>query len=180
VRGTVKSSRNPPEGDFVSKHGKRVVAILFSILVGDAVPTIVEHGLKPNETFYTIVLVTMPYTAALVIILLALARSSDNNPYTVVVGSTVVFMLLFGLAVWAHWGITDAEALRVSQEMEQISQVRHGAPRNPIRTAANDMGVLLKFYFTKYGIALFVSATLAAFVVTWNILKWHDGRRPNA
>jgi hypothetical protein len=36
----------------------------------------------------------------------------------------------------------------------------------------NDISVLIQFYFHKYGIPLFVAATLAAIVITVNILKW--------
>jgi hypothetical protein len=74
---TSGSAKGPKE-DAVTKHGKRIVVIIFSILIGDAFSTIIQHGLDPDKLFYTIVLVTLPYTGALVLIFLIIVKSGDN------------------------------------------------------------------------------------------------------
>lgn len=161
--------------DFVSKHGKRVVVIIFSILIGDTIPVIVQHGLSPNELFYTIVGVILPYTGALVLVFLYMAESSNEHPYGLAMVAGFIFMMFFALAVGLHWGITDWEADQVNQQMRQANHVAPGAPQKaPPMAMAAIIGVLIQFYFHKYGAPLFIAATLAAVVITWNIVKWTE------
>jgi hypothetical protein len=60
--------------NLLAKHGKRLVVILFCILMGDALPAIIQNALEPDKVFYTIVRITLPYTGALVLILLFWAK----------------------------------------------------------------------------------------------------------
>jgi hypothetical protein len=166
----------PPKEDFISRHGKRIVVIIFSILAGDALPVIVQNGLDPNKQFYTIVAVTLPYTGALVLIFLVLANSGKHeHPYAGVMVAGLILLVCFGLGAQFHLGISDAEFHDVMRRMDQLNHVPYGhQPKPPPLQMANDGGVLVQFYFHKYGLPLFVAATLAAVVITWNILTWSD------
>lgn len=167
----------PPEDDFIVKHGRRIVVIVFSILAGDAIPVIIQHGISPNRTFYTIVAVTLPYTGALVLIFLAMATMGrDEHPYAHMALAVAILMLCFGLGAQFRLGITETE---LNDVMQQINDANHPYPR-PAPTQPQQVfnagGIIIKFYFTKYGPPTFVAATLAAIVITWNILVWHDSR----
>jgi len=56
--------------DFFTKHGNSIVVIIFSLLIGDTLPAIIQNGFDPDKLFAAIVLVTLPYTAAAVLVIL--------------------------------------------------------------------------------------------------------------
>jgi hypothetical protein len=167
----------PPDSrkeDIVTKHGKRIVVIIFSILAGDAIPVIIQNGIDPDKQFYTIVGLTLPYTGALVLIFLVLAKSSQHeHPYGRMMLCGLILLLGFAAGAQFHWGISNAEYNQAMQRMDQLNHTPYGHQQKPApQQLANDISVLIQFYFHKYGLPLFVAATLAAIVITWNILKW--------
>src|SRR5690349_2371702 len=83
-----------PQEDFIQKHGKRIVVIIFSILIGDALPTIIQNGLDPDQIFYRIVLVSLPYTAAMVLVFLVWMReeTKDQHPYQLLAGTFIILL----------------------------------------------------------------------------------------
>jgi hypothetical protein len=85
-------------------------------------------------------------------------------------------LLSLGLATEFNWGITDAEATQVAQQLELANRVPHGAPKNQFYVLADMVAITIKFYIHKYGIPLFTAATLAAFVITWNVVNWADNK----
>jgi hypothetical protein len=163
----------------VKKHGNRVVVIVFSILSGDLLPAIIQNAMNPDEPFYRIVLLTLPYTGAVVVTLLLLSKWwSDEHPFGIVMGVGLIFMLFFLLCYSLHLGITDTEADRVSEQIQRVNYVPPGAAhKNPVIAMANIIGVFLKFYYYKYGLVLFVAATLAAPVIVWPILTRNDAKK---
>ncbi len=170
---------NNSKEDFITKHGKRIVVIIFCILIGDALPAIIQNGLSPNKLFYTIVLMTLPYTGAMVLIQLLWIKNHGNGAaypsYQNMMGTGLILLLGFGLGAYAHWGISDADSVMVTQQMDQANHPYHSYQSvNGRQMLANDMSILFQFYLNKYGAPLFIAATLASFVITWTILKWME------
>lgn len=168
----------PPGDDVVSKHGKRFVVIVFCILAGDALPTIIQSGISPNEKFYTIVVVTLPYTGALALVFLFWAKTTSNG-YAVLMGSGLILLAGFWAGAMVHWGISDAEAALVDQQLLAVNHPVHQSQVVGPRAMMNDLGVLLTFYWNKFGAPLFVGGTLAAVVIAWNMVKWTEKTTEN-
>lgn len=64
--------------------------------------------------------------------------------------------------------MNDAEIVMVNQQIDQANQTN-------IRVRLIGYAILLiQFYFNKYGYPLFIAATLASFVIAWDIKKWID------
>jgi hypothetical protein len=125
--GTDMTTPTPTSGqpnalkeDFITKHGKHIVVIIFSILISDALPTIIQNGLDPDELFYTIVLMSLPYTGSLVLIFLLWAKilGSDSwdtnhpeNPFGYgLLGTALILGAGFALGYYTHWwGFCNAD-----------------------------------------------------------------------
>jgi hypothetical protein len=127
-----------------------------------------QNGLNPDKLFYTIVVVTLPYTGAMVLISLYNLKSSEHHLAKFIVS---VFILLAGfwLGSALHWGINETEAAIINQQLEQASHTYKS-----LQLASHDGTILIQFYVTKYGLPLFLSATGASFVIAWNIMRWME------
>jgi hypothetical protein len=174
-------SQNAHEDDFVAKHGKRITVIIFSILAGDTLPAIINDGMDPRKKFYTIVALTLPYTVSLVVAFIILgagiAATADGSaaPLSVAAIMAVLFMVLFAwLCSRLHLGISDIEYDDLMRKAHELNRGMSWRIQ-----LFNTTDVFIKFFFHKYGVALFVGATLAAIVIAWNIVNW-DSATPKS
>ena len=159
-------------------RGRIAVVIIFWALSGNALATVIsQYGANPREVFLTITFVTLPYTGALVLVFLFMTLS-EANPYTTLVLASVILLICFGLGAYLHLGISDAESGQVLQQINEVDDVPYGAPHKwPHQVAGGVIAIIVAFYYNKYGLALFVAATLAAIVITWSIATWWHDRR---
>jgi tetratricopeptide (TPR) repeat protein len=74
----------------------------------------------------------------------------------------------FWLASLVHWGMNDVEIAMVNQQIDKANHINFR-----VRFIAYAVTLLL-FYFNKYGFPLFIAATLAAFVIAWDIKSWME------
>jgi len=169
----VRGRLTPPDEDIVSKHGKRVVVIVFCILAGDALPTILQNGLSPKEKFYTIVAVTLPYTGSLALVFLYLMKAKTQTIGHLMVAG-LILLAGFVFAVALNWGVTDAEADVVNRRLWTVNHPRGRSAIVGPPALMNSVKVVLGFYYAKFGAPLFVGGTLAAFVLGWNLMRWTE------
>src|SRR5262249_42726221 len=151
--------------DLVTKHGKRVTVIVTGILSGDVLPVIIKDGMDPTGKFYTIVALALPYTASLIAAFFALALCAallEKIPPVLFAIIVIIIFVFFGwLCSSLHLGITHAEFDNLVQRGEDVGH------EGPIVAFNHFVYVFFSFYFHKYGIALFIGATLAAVVIIW-------------
>src|SRR6266700_6365619 len=153
-RGTDMTNKAPTSGqpnnsgeDFLTKHGISIVVVIFSILIGAPLPAIIQNGRDPDKLFTVIVLVTLPYTAAAVLIFLMwiLVTSEGNLPF----GGVMLLSALSGFILWGflwlasivHWGLSDAEADWLNRQIAS----------SHIHPAYRVAFVVISFYVAKYG-----------------------------
>jgi hypothetical protein len=178
---------NAPKDDFITKHGKRIVVIIFSILIGDALPTIIQNGLDPDKLFYTIVLMSLPYTGSLVLIFLLWIKhdgdgsSSHTTARMNLWGTALILSAGFALGYYTHWwGFSNADLNQIDPWFKLPDSCNHPLPHkycggNP-RSAEFMLlfyliMIFIQFYVTTYGLPMFIAATLASLVITRSILK---------
>jgi len=185
----------PKKEDFIQKHGKRIVVIIFCIFIGDALPTIIQNGLNPDKLFYTIVLMTLPYTGSLILIFLFWRKNSSwtkgTDPHTAghsyLLGTALILSAGFVLGYYTHWwGFGNIDITQIhpwfnllpdSCTNQHYHQYHYNKcnPRALLILGLIQLIVLfIQFYVTTYGLPTFIAATLASFVVTWDILKWME------
>ena len=142
--------------------------IIFSLLIGDTLPAIIQNGLDPDKLFAAIVLITLPYTAAAVLVVLLWMYTGIDTfqDFCLCLGfSGLILFGFFWLASLVHWGISDADvALLPKPHMtgSSIALAIEGALYS---------WVLIQFYLAKYGFPMFISATAASFLIAWRIKK---------
>ncbi len=184
---------NNSKEDFITKHGKRIVVIIFSILIGDALPTIIQNGLDPDKLFYTIVLMTLPYTGSLVLIFLLWMKNHGDGSYSSshsaaqlnTLGTALILGAGFALGYYTHWwGFGNIDSIQIHPWFNLLpdsctdsSSYTHCSvnPRSKAFLILFQAILLcIQFYVTMYGLPIFIAATLASFVITWSILKWME------
>jgi len=158
--------------DFLSKYGKSIVVIVFSLLIGDTISTVIQKGSDPDVTFFAIAFVTLPYTAAMVSIFCIWMydpyeeREGCSWIRDALAGSGLLLILGFFLGSLVHWGISDPNGV--------IPRVIGNIFTHPgyFLYKFIIVGVVLVIIYVHiYSIQVFLPATLASFVIAWNILK---------
>jgi len=166
---TTQGQSSNSQEDFLSKYGKSIVVIVFSLLIGDTISTVIQKGADPDVTFFAIAFVTLPYTAAMVSIFCIWMYEEREGCLWVrdaLAGSGLLLILGFFLGSLVHWGIGDPNGV-----IPRIIGYIFTHPGNVFAKFIFVGIFLIIIYVHIYSIQVFLPATLASFVIAWNILK---------
>jgi len=156
--------------DVLTKYGNNIVVIIFCLLSCETLPAIIQNGLDPDKLFAAIVLVTLPYTAAAVLVVLLWMYTGIDTFQDFCMCLGCSGLILFGfcwLASIVHLGISEHEFAFLHLRAPHMT----GSPIVWAVQGALYSFALIQFYLAKYGLPMFISATVASFIIAWRIKK---------